>query len=330
MTSTVQAGTFTLAGRPAGEKGFIQEGKLSSGSFAYEAADLNNDGFYYEAPKHELSAEGETKLTVDYEKGTVTPPSNYDYGCTSDGGDRDCTGDVPNVGAASFPLVNMFAFFQFDPWKSVYSAWSTVCVPMILYNEKKKKQIQCLQYRCLANRAESGFDLDVCDKLRAQRECLYYYGASYKLLDASGFASVMRVAMAMVMNELTVMGYATATAAGCALTQTSVNGHKSSRQGSVWAIILAPILPVAGIFMIKITGKIPYFETDIGSDATYLTTVPLGWAGWGGCDLLLAITMGIDSGDWFLFSGSWDPKELWKDLEGTNYCDGIEGLEDLK
>ena len=43
----------------------------------------------------------------------------------------------------------------------------------------------------------------------------------------------------------------------------------------------------------------------------------------------MALIMGMDSGEWIFFEGSWDFKELTAALEDPDYCEGIEAVEDI-
>ncbi|MFC1755625.1 hypothetical protein ACFL96_19925, partial [Thermoproteota archaeon] len=386
------------------------EGKISSGTSRYDAYDLDYDGHYKEGegtgedvdPDVDLSAEGETYIKYNHSDGTLEMPNN-------DGaiwGDEDAgTEPLDDSGApydhSMVPLVDMFSSFRSDPWRSRYTAFATLCIPMILYSYKKEKQIRCLEYRCTQNRAQADFDISMCEKQRKVRECLYVYGAEYQLLGKTQnkWAYPFRMAITVMFNELTVGLFAMINTIACdaACTQKtsseegedadsgddlstevdlededvfgdsdtlfedgdlateSGGGASEGTSGAAstfqdqggetnpWAIVLALIIIIFGgsgasggmlsmLFMNMIYSKINnqyesvFYETDMDQNSDCLTKWSWGWVGWIACDLLLSITIGIDSGEWIFYEGSWDLQALFRDVESPNYCSGIEAI----
>jgi hypothetical protein len=70
--------------------------------------------------------------------------------------------------------------WKYDPYKSIHYANSCLCLPAIIYNMKKERQIKCMYKTCLEESAKFGLPADHCDNAKKQRECLYVDGAYFK------------------------------------------------------------------------------------------------------------------------------------------------------
>jgi hypothetical protein len=86
----------------------------------------------------------------------------------------------------------VFTDYDYSPYKSKDVAWAPPCVPALLYNYKKERQIKCLQRKCIKDRATSGFSTETCDKLYKVRECVYIEGAALKPLGSHVFLALMQ------------------------------------------------------------------------------------------------------------------------------------------
>ncbi|MFC1741283.1 hypothetical protein ACFL3V_01985 [Nanoarchaeota archaeon] len=84
--------------------------------------------------------------------------------------------------AVHIPFASAFSEFNYDPYRSVDVAWAFVCIPGILYNYKKSRQLKCLYRKCILDRAAAGFSTDVCDELHKIRECIYIESAPIKAI----------------------------------------------------------------------------------------------------------------------------------------------------
>ncbi len=60
-----------------------------------------------------------------------------------------------------------------DPFKNKDVALGTGCLPAIVYNYKKEKQINCMKKTCLQNHAKQGLPTNTCDELYDLRMCTY-------------------------------------------------------------------------------------------------------------------------------------------------------------
>jgi len=67
-----------------------------------------------------------------------------------------------------------------NPYKSIHYATSTLCMPAIVYNLKKEKQIKCMYRNCLMNHMTTGLSTTKCDMAFKERECLYVESAQFK------------------------------------------------------------------------------------------------------------------------------------------------------
>ncbi|MBN1385723.1 hypothetical protein JW968_01970 [Candidatus Woesearchaeota archaeon] len=76
---------------------------------------------------------------------------------------------------------------DFDPYKSIHVAKSCYCIPAMIYNYNKKRQLECKYRNCLEMNAENGLPISVCARSHAESKCLYYEGAAWIATDG-GFA----------------------------------------------------------------------------------------------------------------------------------------------
>jgi len=62
--------------------------------------------------------------------------------------------------------------------------WSTInlCIPGILYNLDKLRQVQCRYALCLAQDVKNGFPESVCEDMKSYMTCKYVYGEVFRFL----------------------------------------------------------------------------------------------------------------------------------------------------
>ncbi|MBN2458038.1 hypothetical protein JXB31_02820 [Candidatus Woesearchaeota archaeon] len=97
-------------------------------------------------------------------------------------------------------LSYMIGGFTLDPYKSIHAASSCLCIPGIIYNLKKEKQIRCMYKTCIQKNAMLGLPLETCDQSYAFRECLYVDGAQWKLMGSSGIGFIQTLVSFMFRN----------------------------------------------------------------------------------------------------------------------------------
>ena len=66
-----------------------------------------------------------------------------------------------------------------NPYRSVY--YDSLCVPAIVYNKEKEKQIKCMYLTCLEQNSARGIPTLSCDKQYSYDSCLYIESAQHKL-----------------------------------------------------------------------------------------------------------------------------------------------------
>lgn len=76
--------------------------------------------------------------------------------------------------------------FWIDPFKNKDVALYTGCLPAIIFNHEKEKNIQCLKKTCLENQAKQGLPTDTCEHVFDLRMCTYVYPPIRPQLDFLG------------------------------------------------------------------------------------------------------------------------------------------------
>lgn len=69
--------------------------------------------------------------------------------------------------------------FLFNPYKSIHFAKACLCLPAIVYNLEKNKQIKCMYRNCITQHIKAGLPTTDCDMAFKERHCLYVEGAEY-------------------------------------------------------------------------------------------------------------------------------------------------------
>ena len=117
-----------------------------------------------------------------------------------------------------------------DPYKSIHAARACLCIPGILYNLRKDKQIKCMYRTCLQENAEKGLPTDICDEAYRMRECLYVEGAQWKLLGSNGFFSFFENLLGTIIRNLPLLLAAESWGSSCG---GGVGGAVQAGTGSV-------------------------------------------------------------------------------------------------
>ncbi|MBW2988889.1 hypothetical protein KY358_01075 [Candidatus Woesearchaeota archaeon] len=104
--------------------------------------------------------------------------------------------------------------FIFNPYKSIHYAYTCMCLPAIIYNLKKLRQIRCMYKNCLINHVGSGQSSIVCDLAYKERECLYYESAQY-LEHGEDVREVLNGVVSALLKYLESLAFGTIIAAVC-------------------------------------------------------------------------------------------------------------------
>lgn len=102
-----------------------------------------------------------------------------------------------------------------DPYKSIHAARACLCIPGIIYNLKKDKQIKCMYRNCLQERAEAGLPTDYCDKVHRERQCLYVEGAQWKALGTHEVFDFFQNLVGLIVRNLPAVVAAEAWSGAC-------------------------------------------------------------------------------------------------------------------
>jgi len=80
---------------------------------------------------------------------------------------------------------------RLNPKDSLVLSMLTVCIPGIVHNLDKYRQIQCMYADCLQSSADAGVPLHACEDAKAYETCKYVYGEVFQLLPFAGLFDYM-------------------------------------------------------------------------------------------------------------------------------------------
>jgi hypothetical protein len=158
-----------------------------------------------------MNNKGESYYEGTYKSETTTTTSKVSY---KDRWSNTAGVDVQHMSDGSN--------WKFDPYKSIHYANSCLCLPAIIYNMKKERQIKCMYKTCIEESAKFGLPSDHCDNAKKQRDCLYVDGAYHSkhgFLDI--FDNIFDVILAMLPGIIVGLVYSAScpaykfTSAGC-------------------------------------------------------------------------------------------------------------------
>lgn len=92
--------------------------------------------------------------------------------------------------------------YMFDPYESIHYAEKCMCLPALIYNLKKDRQIKCMYRNCIKNHLTSGQSVTVCDFAYKERECLYVESAQYLKHNYEGIFDNLISALLLYMESL--------------------------------------------------------------------------------------------------------------------------------
>jgi len=73
-----------------------------------------------------------------------------------------------------------------NPYESIHYAKFSMCIPGLVYNYKKDKQLKCLYRNCVRNHLNAGMSITNCELAYKERECLYVTSAQFKKYGMGG------------------------------------------------------------------------------------------------------------------------------------------------
>ncbi|MDD5086205.1 MAG: hypothetical protein PHV16_00465 [Candidatus Nanoarchaeia archaeon] len=74
-----------------------------------------------------------------------------------------------------------------NPKDSIVLSLATGCLPGIVHNLQKRRQIECYYILCLKNAAVEGVPFYSCDAQKSYLECMFIYGEIFQIIPFAGF-----------------------------------------------------------------------------------------------------------------------------------------------
>jgi len=93
-------------------------------------------------------------------------------------------GDLPGVDTMSKIAGYDDASYEdiFDPYKSIYLAWASACLPAVLELQQRHRAVDCEYRRCLSEDVAAGYPISSCDSAKSYATCKYYTGEAFELI----------------------------------------------------------------------------------------------------------------------------------------------------
>lgn len=208
--------------------------------------------------------------------------------------------------------------YDWDPYKSEDASWAFLCVPGLLYNFKKKRQLLCMKARCIEDTAKgiSGLTMEDCETMHATRECVYVTSAAAKMVDGHWLSIYAQSLFSAAVKEASNQGVAAGAHTACELANTpswklaqatySILGSNTEKQ----IFNLAP-------------GTQSYDKTrpKCGSQPSCSLEDECAKDLWLGvaCSLMISILYVMDKGSWF-DTKDWDWNKYNRDVNDPDFC----------
>lgn len=93
---------------------------------------------------------------------------------------------------------------KWEPYQSIHTAKACMCVPAIIYNMRKERQVNCIYRNCIRESAKKGLPLVGCEIGLKAQNCLYVDSASWKLIGGSAFAHQLELLTQVIINKLPI------------------------------------------------------------------------------------------------------------------------------
>ncbi|MBD3259938.1 hypothetical protein GF371_04900 [Candidatus Woesearchaeota archaeon] len=71
---------------------------------------------------------------------------------------------------------------HFNPRDNWLVALNCLCLPGLIHNAYKYRQMQCIHARCISDSAKAGFSTAPCDIEHKVKECVFWYGALFEFI----------------------------------------------------------------------------------------------------------------------------------------------------
>ncbi len=189
--------------------------RLSDGSYAYYAYNPTSNVIY--------PVSSATTDQRDFISGRATDPSMQTPAVNFNPTD--------NAEASNLALQRDMKFYAelesndwiINPYRSVH--YDSACIPAILYNKQKEKQIRCKYLSCLEKQSSAGIPTITCEKDYEMDTCLYIDSAQWKFEDVPFMSALMSGMIRSGLAFATSLGVQSAYSAACSGYNSGLTSH---------------------------------------------------------------------------------------------------------
>ena len=103
--------------------------------------------------------------------------------------------------------------------------YDSACIPAILYNKQKEKQIRCKYLSCLEKQSSAGIPTITCEKDYEMDTCLYIDSAQWKFEDVPFMSALMSGMIRSGLAFATSLGVQSAYSAACSGYNSGLTSH---------------------------------------------------------------------------------------------------------
>ncbi|MDO8660385.1 MAG: hypothetical protein Q7K43_00710, partial [Candidatus Woesearchaeota archaeon] len=171
-------------------------------------------------------------------------------------GSRD-TGDVP------FDRRSVV-----DTKSSLFWSAINLCIPGIVYNLDKLRQVQCRYALCLAQDVKNGFPESVCEDMKSYMNCKYVYGEVFRFLPITAvleyYTGLVKGAMSDPVNL--VVGLGAFALLGCKKECLIIPSPTVPTSGTVHACLVLKTLSTLGQSYKDVSSIIKGSAFEVGTD----------------------------------------------------------------
>ncbi|MBW3013778.1 hypothetical protein KY335_00880 [Candidatus Woesearchaeota archaeon] len=97
---------------------------------------------------------------------------------------------VGQIDVSIFKEINLET--RLNPMDNYIVAVDCLCLPGVVHNLNKYRQLQCIHARCITDMAKGGFSTAACDIAHAENECVFFWGPVMQLIP--GFMLAKQIA----------------------------------------------------------------------------------------------------------------------------------------
>ena len=153
------------------------------------------------------NTKGSVKHGFHYTQGGSTYSSYSIRDTTVDGDSPDYATSGNTAGASNDLFGSSYATLNWpiDPRDNFIVAIGSLCIPAILYNLEKWRQIQCTYGNCLITSGQTSLPSSLCAENKAYAQCIFIVGAIAQLIPLANFLSNIQEAIAQIFSDPLVL-----------------------------------------------------------------------------------------------------------------------------